>query len=140
MVFFLWQWDSAFFMEKRKIFHYLNFCCFPSMLFSFIIDLMDMSLSKLCEMVMDRKAWYAAVHGVTKSWTRLNDCIQLNWYINEDTSSRIICKNMNVTSICLNKITMTQKVFNGVFRLFLSIWVLVTWMPRIFLLFYVILQ
>ena len=140
MVFFLWQWDSAFFMEKRKTFHYLNFCCFPSMLFSFIIDLMDMSLSKLCEMVMDRKAWYAAVHGVTKSWTRLNDCIQLNWYINEDTSSRIICKNMNVTSISLNKITMTQKVFNSVFRLYLSIWVLVTWMPRIFLLFYVILQ
>ena len=34
-----------------------------------IIDLMDVSLSKLQEMVEDRKAWYAAVHGVTKSWT-----------------------------------------------------------------------
>ena len=35
-----------------------------------VIDLMDMSMSKLCELVMDREAWHAAVHGVTKSWTR----------------------------------------------------------------------
>ena len=38
-----------------------------------IIDLMDMSLSKLQEMVMDREAWHLAVHGVTKSQTRLSD-------------------------------------------------------------------
>ena len=38
-----------------------------------ITDLMDMSLSRLRELVMDRKAWSAAIHGVAKSWTRLSD-------------------------------------------------------------------
>ena len=38
-----------------------------------ITDLMDMSLSKLQEVVKDREAWRAAVHGVVKSWTQLSD-------------------------------------------------------------------
>ena len=42
-----------------------------------ITDLMDTSLSKRQELVMDREAWHAAVHRVTKSWTRLRDWIEL---------------------------------------------------------------
>ena len=44
-----------------------------------IKDLMDVSLSELLEMVMDREAWCAVIHGVTKSRTRLSNWTELNW-------------------------------------------------------------
>ena len=43
-----------------------------------ITDSMDVSLSELCEMVMGRQAWHAAIHGVAKSRTRLSDLAELN--------------------------------------------------------------
>ena len=51
-----------------------------------IIDSMDMGLGGLRELVMNREAWYATIHGVTKSWTRLSDWTELNW------DSQITCK------------------------------------------------
>ena len=44
-----------------------------------ITDLMDVSLGELRELVMDREAWRAVIHGVAKSWTRLSDWTELNW-------------------------------------------------------------
>ena len=49
---------------------------------------MDMSLSKLWKLVMDREAWHAAVHGGAKSQTRLSDWTELNW---TELANRTIC-------------------------------------------------
>ena len=54
-----------------------------------ITDLMHLSLGELQELVMDREAWHAAIHGVTKSWTRLS-----NW-----TEHRIIPHDLSLTAL-----------------------------------------
>ena len=55
-----------------------------------ITDMMDMNLSKLWELVMDREVWHAVIYGVTKSQTRLSNWTELSWRRQKDCTQKII--------------------------------------------------
>ena len=64
-----------------------------------ITNLMDVSLSELLELVMDREAWHAAIHGVAKSQTRLSDSTELMNILQLLRQSLQICNKSTATTL-----------------------------------------
>ena len=62
-----------------------------------ITNLMDVSLSELRELVMDREAWRAAIHGVAKNWTWLSDQTELNWSLYQSSKNFISLSNLVIS-------------------------------------------
>jgi len=69
-----------------------------------ITDSMDVSLSELQEMVMDREAWRAVIHGVAKSWTRLSNWTELNWRVQPQRACLYSSTSWNTLSLNIHEV------------------------------------
>ena len=77
-----------------------------------ITDSMDVNLGKPQELVMDREAWHAAIHGVTKSWTQLSDWTELKYhetYIHKHTHTHTHTRTHAQTKLIINSVTVYSK-------------------------------
>ena len=78
-----------------------------------IMDSMDMSLSELQELVMDREAWRAAIHGVSKSRTRLSDWTELNWRRGREIGEWSISGAVRTSITFIKEIIQLRKLYSS---------------------------
>ena len=99
-----------------------------------ITDSMDMSLSKLQKLVVDREAWHAAIHRFAKSWTRLSDWTELNWTDGNGCHDHSFKTTFSVSSFTFNKRLFNSSLLSAISVLSSAYLRLLIYLPAILIL------